>query len=39
MRDIIKLQYSYGIYKNYNILQESGKNYSNMIINNAIGIE
>ena len=34
MRDTVKWEYSYGIYKKIYILQESGKNYSNMIINN-----
>ena len=30
VRDVFKTDYNYGIYKNYNMLQESGKNYNNM---------
>ena len=30
VRDMFKTNYNYGIYKNYNMLQESGKNYNNM---------
>ena len=29
VRDVFKTDYNYGIYKNYNMLQESGKNYNN----------
>ena len=30
VRDMIKTDYKYGIYKKYNMLQESGKNCNNM---------
>ena len=30
VRDMFKTDYNYGIYKNYNMLQESDKNYNNM---------
>ena len=30
VRDVFKTDYNYGIYKNYIMLQESGKNYNNM---------
>ena len=36
VRDIFKTDYNYGIYKNYNMLQESGKNYNNMRTQNII---
>ena len=36
MRDMFKTDYNYGIYKNSNILQESGKNYNNMRTLNII---
>ena len=35
VRDMFKTDYNYGIYKNYNMLQESGKNY-NMRTHNII---
>ena len=36
VRYIFKTDYNYGIYKNYNMLQESGKNYNNMRTHNII---
>ena len=36
VRDMFKIDYNYGIYKNYKVLQESGKNYSNMRTHNII---
>ena len=38
VRDMFKTDYNYGhgIYKNYNMLQESGKNYNNMRTHNII---
>ena len=36
VRDMLKTGYNYGIYKNYNMLQESGKNYNNMRTHNII---
>ena len=36
VRDMFKTDCNYGIYKNYNMLQESGKNYNNMRTHNII---
>ena len=36
VRDMFKTGYNYEIYKNYNMLQESGKNYNNMRTHNII---
>ena len=36
VKDMLKTDYNYGIYKNYNMLQESGKNYKNMRTHNII---
>ena len=36
VRDMFKIDYNYGIYKNYKVLQESVKNYSNMRTHNII---
>ena len=36
VKDMLKTDYNYGIYKNYNMLQESGKNYNNMRTHNII---
>ena len=36
VRDMFKTGYNYGIYKNYNMLQECGKNYNNMRTHNII---
>ena len=36
VRAMFKTDYNYGIYKNYNMLQESGKNYNNMRTHNII---
>ena len=36
VRDVFKTDYNYGIYKNYNMLQESGKNYNSMRTHNII---
>ena len=36
VRDMFKTDYNYGIYKKYNVLQQSGKNYNNMRTHNII---
>ena len=36
VRDMFKIEYNHGIYKNYKVFQESGKNYSNMRTHNII---
>ena len=36
VRDMFKTDYNYGIYQNYNMLQESGKNCNNMRTYNII---
>ena len=36
VRDMFKTVYNYGIFKKYNVLQQSGKNYNNMRTHNII---